>query len=282
MRTQVLPRSFHQDSDMGWEERHKPDIEDGFYRSRRASHVVVWWRHGIEVGDAIACISKVIIFESKLTKGKETNQSLLKSNWLAQFQLRLVLHFGRIPQQRRQGCNVPNEPITKICSVYGLEQLELITHSVGFSGHMEWPTFELGEILKEDGDKGGDVLCCFFCRALCCVINVFTAHKSEREAAYDKLSIISIWEAYVDGLVDEEYIRVRIPWIWVEFWTIWIEDSARAWIATVSTNDRYLPKTRNLNTPSSMNSPREEEQPGPPFVQNMTSSLSGSFLLSKK
>ena len=31
---------------------------------------------------------------------------------------------------------------------------------------MESTTFELAEILKEDGHKGSDILCCIFCRAL--------------------------------------------------------------------------------------------------------------------
>ena len=35
-------------------------------------------------------------------------------------------------------------------------------------------------------------------------------------------------------------------------------------------------------SPNSMNNPSEDEQPGPPFVQKITSSLSGSLLLSKK
>ena len=34
--------------------------------------------------------------------------------------------------------------------------------------------------------------------------------------------------------------------------------------------------------PSSMKRPRDEEHPGPPLVQKTTSSLAGSFLLSKK
>lgn len=39
---------------------------------------------------------------------------------------------------------------------------------------------------------------------------------------------------------------------------------------------------RCVYAPSSMKRPMEDEQPGPPFVQNTTSSLSGSLRLSKK
>ena len=58
--------------------------------------------------------------------------------------------------------------------------------------HVERPTLELDEVLEEDGDEGGDIP-----RSL-----LRRAHS---------FAVFSVRESDADGLVDEEYVRVRVP-----------------------------------------------------------------------
>lgn len=131
-------------------------------------------------------------------------------------------------------------------------------------------------------------------------IRTFSVYKYK--ITYNGFSKISIREPSADGLVDEEYVCIGIPRIRIVSCLISANDIAWAyiWIKPPALDHGKESK------PSSVSSPRAEDDPGPydwnkvfnaslrtwkvyeingyipPFVQSMTSSLAGSFLLSKK
>lgn len=108
------------------------------------------------------------------------------------------------------------------------------------------------------------------------------SHEKSCDApdTYHELPIVSVGETDTDRLVDEEDICFFVPGERIEGHVVDTLHSART-LASGPFSISY-PNGDGMNSPSSMNSPIEDEQPGPPFVQKMTSSLSGSLLLSKK
>lgn len=91
--------------------------------------------------------------------------------------------------------------------------------------------------------------------------------------------MVSVREPNADGLVYEEDVGLLIPGVWVEGGVVGIRDPTRScMMQVVSVRKGSLYR----QVPSSMKRPRDDEHPGPPLVQKMTSSLAGLFLLSKK
>ena len=91
--------------------------------------------------------------------------------------------------------------------------------------------------------------------------------------------MLRIREASPNGLVDEEYVGAFVPRMRISGKITMHIDLTRAF-EDISVN--VLAISLQCDAPSSMKSPVVEEQPGPPLVQKMTSSVLGSFLLSKK
>lgn len=92
--------------------------------------------------------------------------------------------------------------------------------------------------------------------------------------------MIGVREPDSDGLVNEEYVCIFVPRVRVESDVVGVVDSAGTY-GNVNIPMKHKVKIYFF-VPSSMNSPVDEEHPGPPFVQKITSSLSGLLLLSKK
>jgi hypothetical protein len=115
-------------------------------------------------------------------------------------------------------------------------------------------------------------------------------------STYHRLPIIRIRERYPDRLVDEENICIGVPRLRVVPDAISINYSTGPCQSRQDSIDKIYLTAR---VPSSMSSPLTDEAPGPemfisvsvplksgtrspPSVQNITSSLSGLFLLSKR
>lgn len=62
----------------------------------------------------------------------------------------------------------------------------------------------------------------------------------------------------------------------------WVRQNLQLCTGLLKFRSFYVTDMFAESLPSSMKSPTEEEPPGPPLVQKITSSLLGSFLLSKK
>lgn len=149
------------------------------------------------------------------------------------------------------------------------------TYTIRLACHMQSTAFKLREGLEENGNESSNVSCRVFCGSLEQGLSWKYTTSQLVGAPYNH---ISIREPGAHRVINEEYIRVGIPRLWMVLWSIRVEHAAGT---CIHISPRYTGLTAT-NSPSSMNNPVDEEHPGPPLVQKTTSSLSGSDLLSKK
>lgn len=114
---------------------------------------------------------------------------------------------------------------------------------------------------------------------LCSMLELHETHHLSEIETYHIFSMVCVRESNSDRLINEEDVCVLVPGVWVESNVVDVIHSAGTY-----SNRSILTRTGIIDNfvPSSINSPMDDEHPGPPFVQKITSSLSGSLLLSKK
>ena len=105
--------------------------------------------------------------------------------------------------------------------------------------------------------------------------------QRDRKRTYHLLAVFRVRKADADWLVNEEDVGVVVPGIFEALSRVPGRGHS-AWACPIIEYHHGPSKLGAANGPSSMKSPIEDEAPGPPLVQNMTSSASGSRLLSKK
>jgi hypothetical protein len=121
---------------------------------------------------------------------------------------------------------------------------------------MERSTFELGKVFKENEHKSGHILGCFFSGTL--DISVQDSAK-KMITTYNGFSVLCIGKLNAYGLIDKEDICIVSPTFRMERSAIGIRNPARPFAPL--NNCCRLEGFKN--SPSSMNRPRDDEQPGP-------------------
>ena len=137
------------------------------------------------------------------------------------------------------------------------------SHCVWFTGHMECAAFKLAKMFKENGNERCYIFRCLFCCALSNIRSLVSNYN--QWTTIQVLTTYSPYSAYENPTPIGWSMKKTLAFSFQEY-GLKVELSGFV--------------TRH--GPSSMNNPIEDEHPGPPFVQKITSSLSGSLLLSKK
>jgi hypothetical protein len=148
---------------------------------------------------------------------------------------------------------------------------------------MESPPRECDKVFKEHEDKCSNITRSFFGSALIEKrLKCFWADRKIIMTTYHIFPKIRIGKSSANRLVYEEDVCNFVPRIRIERGLVCACDATWSLLTMMAKIVHIECRSVSTGVPTSIKSPIDELHPGPPFVQNITSSVFGSCLLSKK